>query len=121
MLHRLEDSARIMLRFVDDEPSARHLTTKVLERLEWCSLAIFDLSEWNPNVALEFGICEGLVRGNRRNVWLLLDTTKSKDVPSDIQGLAQIRYTSLEGLEKELGVLLTARFPKSKRRDGISR
>lgn len=111
MLHDMEQAARIRIRLADDDPSAAHIATKVLTRLRRCTVAIFDLSEWNPNVAFEFGMCEGLTHGDRRNVWLLLDNTKTQGVPSDMQGLAQLRYANLDELRGLLTRHLTERFP----------
>jgi hypothetical protein len=111
MLRRIEPQARIEFKRIDDDPSSFHLVDKIHRNLMSCSVAIFDLSDWNPNVALEFGMCVAMVGNRRENVWLVLDENRSENVPSDIEGLGQNRYNSLEDLETKLTAHLSKRFP----------
>lgn len=58
---------------------------------------IFDISLWNPNVALEIGLADGL----GAEYYILLDRRLSKGVPADVQGIQRIEYASAKGLEKD--------------------
>src|SRR5207249_4689680 len=55
--------------------------------------SIFDLSDWNPNVALELGLPEGLRKKALKQYYILLNTRRSNEVPSDIRGLQRLEYT----------------------------
>jgi len=78
-----------------------------IQSVDYC---IFDLTFWNPNVALELGLVEGLKLSPLKNYYILLDSRKSKDVPSDVKGLQRLEYTkydfSSSGLGNQLLVLL---------------
>ncbi len=111
MLLGLEAKARVKFRFLDDDLAATPFARKIRTRLKVSSLAIFDLSGWNANVSFEFGMCLGLVDTDLDRVWVLLDTTKSSDVPSDFQGGYQVRYRTLPELEERLETHLAKKFP----------
>jgi hypothetical protein len=58
--------------------------------------SIFDLSDWNSNVALELGLAEGARGSAPRKYYIILNTKRSKDVPSDIKGLQRMEYTTYD-------------------------
>jgi len=68
--------------------------TTYINAVDFC---IFDLSYWNPNVALELGLAEGL--GN--DYYILVNRKQSADVPSDIKGLQRIEYSSVKRFEND--------------------
>ena len=74
----------------------KHLLTIMKEQINKFNFSIFDLSDWNSNVALELGLAEGLKMQSLKKYYILLNTRRSKDVPSDIQGLQRIEYTSYD-------------------------
>jgi hypothetical protein len=98
MLDRLQAEYAIKFRYADDTPSATHLTEKIRGLILQCSVSVLDLSDWNANVAYEFGIFIG-ARLPMHRAWLFLNSTLSENVPSDVQGFAQNRYTSMAELE----------------------
>ena len=57
--------------------------------------SIFDLSDWNPNVALELGLAQGLKKKTGKTYYIVLNTRRSENVPSDIQGVQRLEYTSV--------------------------
>jgi hypothetical protein len=65
--------------------------------------SIFDLSGWNPNVALELGCTEGLKRNAAKDYYILLNSRRSIEVPSDIRGLQRLEYTSYD-FKPEVGL-----------------
>jgi hypothetical protein len=108
----IEAEAHVKFRFVDDDRSAPHIIEKARTLLTRCRAAVFDLSGWNANVSFEFGIAIGFVGMHLNNVYLLLNTTENEeDVPSDLRGLAQLRYASLPDLKSQLSEELRRRFP----------
>jgi len=85
-----------------------HLQTKHLLQLMKGNIAkadysIFDLSNWNSNVALELGLAEGLKKKPTRTYYILLNTKRSKEVPSDIRGIQRLEYTSYD-FKKDVGL-----------------
>ena len=78
------------------------LTTKQLlgilrSYITAADFCIFDISLWNPNVALEIGLADGAGIG----YYILLDRRLSQGVPADIQGIQRIEYSSAKGLNKD--------------------
>ena len=68
------------------------ILTSYISAVDYC---IFDISTWNPNVALEIGLAEGL----GVDYYILLNRKLKKDVPADIQGLQRIEYDSVHSLD----------------------
>ncbi len=82
--------------YADTHLSTKHLLgilTSYIKAVDYC---IFDISMWNPNVALEIGLAEGL----GVEYYILLNRRLSKGVPADIQGLQRIEYGAVDGNEK---------------------
>ena len=71
----------------------RHLLTIMKSNITKSDFSIFDLSDWNPNVALELGLSEGLKKKAGKDYYILLNTRRSGDVPSDIRGLQRLWST----------------------------
>lgn len=74
----------------------RHLLEIMKNNINKCDYAIFDLSDWNPNVALELGLSEGLKKKTLKGYYIILNTKRSNEVPSDIRGLQRLEYTSYD-------------------------
>lgn len=73
-----------------------HLLTIMKGNIGRSDYSIFDLSDWNPNVALELGLAEGLKRRSAKNYYIVLNTRRSREVPSDIRGIQRLEYTSYD-------------------------
>ncbi len=83
--------------YADTHISTKHLLgilTSYIKSVDYC---IFDISLWNPNVALEIGLAEGL----GVEYYILLNKNLSKGVPADIQGLQRIEYDNPKGLKAD--------------------
>ncbi len=83
--------------YADTHLSTKHLLgilTSYIKAVDYC---IFDISTWNPNVALELGLAEGL----KVQYYILLNRKLSKGVPADIQGLQRIEYEETSGFRPE--------------------
>jgi len=73
-----------------------HLLSIMKSNITKSDFSIFDLSDWNPNVSLELGLAEGLKRHSQKPYYILLNTLRSGEVPSDIRGLQRLEYTSYD-------------------------
>lgn len=83
--------------YADTHLTTKHLLgilTSYIKAVDYC---IFDISTWNPNVALEIGLAEGL----GVDYYILLNKKLKKAVPADIQGLQRIEYDSFTSLGPE--------------------
>jgi hypothetical protein len=83
--------------YADTSLTTRYLLgilTSYISAVDYC---IFDISTWNPNVALEIGLAEGL----GVDYYILLNQKLKKDVPADIQGLQRIEYASVKSLNSD--------------------
>lgn len=74
----------------------KHLLSIMKGNIAKSDFSVFDLSDWNPNVALELGIAEGLKRKPGKDYYILLNTKRSREVPADIRGIQRLEYTSYD-------------------------
>lgn len=74
----------------------KHLLDIMRANIVKADFTIFDLSDWNPNVALELGLAQGLRKKPGKPYYIALNTRRSKNVPADIQGIQRIEYTSYD-------------------------
>lgn len=91
-----------------------HLLDIMRQNIERSDFSIFDLSDWNPNVALELGLSQGLKKKPGKQYYIILNTKRSKDVPSDIKGIQRLEYTSYDyktaaGLGDQLTTFVVAK------------
>jgi hypothetical protein len=83
--------------YADTGLTTKHLLgilTSYISSVDYC---VFDISTWNPNVALEIGLAEGL----GVDYYILLNRKLKKNVPADIQGLQRIEYDSVNSLDTD--------------------
>jgi hypothetical protein len=73
-----------------------HLLDVMRANVLKADFSIFDLSDWNPNVALELGLAQGLKKKPGKPYYIVLNTRRSDNVPSDIQGIQRLEYTSYD-------------------------
>jgi len=62
---------------------------------------LFDVSTWNPNVALEVGLAEA----SGAEYYILLHRKLQTGVPADIQGIQRIEYSSYRDFDEQNGLL----------------
>jgi len=82
--------------YADTSLATKQLLGILRSYITAADFCIFDISLWNPNVALEIGLADGL----GAEYYILLDRKLSKGVPADIQGIQRIEYGSAKGLNK---------------------
>lgn len=85
------------LYYADTHMSTKHLLGILTTYIKAADFCIFDISLWNPNVALEIGLAEGL----GVEYYILLNRNLSKGVPADVQGLQRIEYDDPKSLEDD--------------------
>lgn len=94
----------VVFKFAEDRISDRHVLEHIEGLIRDCDLGIYDVTGWNPNVTLEYGLARGLkqpalIAFNPR-------LTNIHDVPSDVRGFGRLQYESLDELSQRLFSLL---------------
>lgn len=102
-------SFSVDFRFADEQITNQHVLTKIVNHIRDADISLFDITGWNPNVALELGIAVGL--GRRYFILLNQKFDQSKEVPSDIKGIDRIQYSSNSELEARLTILIKQEMP----------
>jgi len=93
--------------FADEELTNKHVLVKIEAMMRRAAFSLFDITLWNPNVALELGIAYGL----QLDYYVLFDPTKGNtDVLSDFRGIDRIEYHSYTELEAALAKLVRDQF-----------
>ena len=93
--------------FADEKITNQHILEKVAEMIRRARVAIFDISDWNPNVTLELGFAQGA----GKDWYIAINPEKKGDAPADLRGLDRIEYRNFDELEVQLGKVITGRFP----------
>lgn len=96
--------------FADERITNMHILQKIQRQILIADFSIFDISGWNPNVALELGIAYA---SEGTSWYICYNPSKNahQDVPSDLRGIDRIQYSDLRELERKLVVLLNQRYP----------
>jgi hypothetical protein len=93
--------------FANDELTKKHILEKIAEMIRAADFSLFDITYWNPNVALELGIAVG----GGLDFYILFDPSKeATDVLSDLRGIDRINYTSYKELRDELARLIRGQY-----------
>lgn len=104
--------------FADEKITNLHILQKIANFIRESQFAVYDISGWNPNVTLEFG----LSLGYGEKAYIAIDPTKTpvEDVPADLRGLDRLQYNSFSELEAGLARLIGQEFPPEKKADPIA-
>lgn len=93
--------------FADEELTNKHILDKIASMMTRAAFSLFDITLWNPNVALELGIAYG----GELDFYILFDPTKGEaDVLTDVRGIDRIQYRSLHELTERLQQLMRDQF-----------
>lgn len=90
----------VEFKLADEQITNQHVLQKITNYIRDHEICLFDITGWNPNVALKLGIAVGL--GRRYFILLNYKIDQNKDVPSDIKGIDRIQYSSNSELEAKL-------------------
>jgi hypothetical protein len=102
--------------FADERIAADMILTKIRESIAECQFALCDVTGWNPNVCLEFGLAIGM----GKPVHILYRTGRPgllgrivgrsqvtpDDLPIDMRGYDRIDYANAQGLTLGLEKLI---------------
>lgn len=108
----LEKAFDVKFIFADEKISSLHILQKIVNYIRESKFSIFDISGWNPNVTLEFGLALGM--NERSFIIVNPEKTTINDVPSDLKGVDRIEYLSYTILEDQLAELLSQELPPLK-------
>lgn len=108
--YNVSKSYEVTFKFADEKITNEHVLSKVTNFIRDHELSLFDITGWNPNVALELGIAVGLAK--RYFILLNQKIDANKDVPSDIKGIDRVQYSSNSELEAKLILLIKQELPR---------
>lgn len=97
--------------YADTTIETKQLLLKIKRLINTSDMCLFDLSMWNPNVALELGLAEGM---SSIKYYILVNEKLDKDVPSDIKGIQRIPYIRSAKSKKRLDDELIEKLFKQK-------
>ena len=103
----LGDAFNVEFVIADERITNKQLLDKVEAMIREARLSLFDITGWNPNVALELGIAVG---SNRPYYLLFNPTGEHGDVPADLGGIDRIQYRSYKDLGDGIAKLLLQEF-----------
>jgi predicted nucleotide-binding protein len=93
--------------YADEKITNKQILEKIEGMIEEAEFSIFDVTTWNPNVALELGI----VRGKGADYYILFNPKSDQgDVPSDLGGIDRLQYTDYTQLSEEVSRLMRQQF-----------
>lgn len=92
----MERALNVRFIFAEQRVSTGTVLEKIVEMIETSAFGIYDVSSWNPNVTLEYGIAVGL--GSRPFIAFNPEHTDLGDVPTDVRGYDRLQYSTLEEL-----------------------
>jgi hypothetical protein len=78
----------------------KHLLAILRQHIVSADFCIFDISTWNPNVALEIGMAEGM----GAEYYVVVNRKLSSGVPADIQGIQRIEYRTYNDFDGQRGL-----------------
>lgn len=107
----IRKSYAVEFKFADEQITNQHVLTKITNYIRDADISLFDITGWNPNVALELGIAVGL--GRRYFILLNHKIDQNKEVPSDIKGIDRIQYSSNSELEAKLILMVKQELPQN--------
>jgi hypothetical protein len=84
--------------FAEDEITPGHILGKITRMIEETAFGIYDLTGWNANVTLEYGIALGL----KVDAFIIYNPAKEPDVPTDVRGYERSDYTTLAELSDKI-------------------
>lgn len=91
-----EKALNVKFDFAEQRVSSGTVLEKIVEMIESSALGIYDVTGWNANVTLEYGVAVGL--GATRFIAFNPDRTTVDDVPTDVRGYDRLQYRDLDEL-----------------------
>lgn len=93
--------------FADERITNVHILEKITGMIREAEFSLFDITTWNPNVALELGVAVGA----QLDYYILFKPGDEQgDVPADLGGIDRIQYQDYAALKAGLRKLMTQQF-----------
>ncbi|MCP2308234.1 hypothetical protein [Kitasatospora paracochleata] len=92
----MQTALNVKFLFAEQQVSNGHVLEKIIRMIEAAAFGIYDVTLWNANVTLEYGVALGL--GGKALIAFNPDKTELSDVPSDVRGYDRLQYRDLEQL-----------------------
>jgi len=105
------DHIPLEFHFANTAIKSRHVLDRIRSGIVRTDYSIFDITDWNANVALEIGLAEGL----NRDYYIIFKPGQGarKEPPADLKGLQRFEYKALDGFtENHLTHILNAYLVK---------
>jgi hypothetical protein len=101
---RLQRGLSVKFVFAEERISSGHVLDKIAEMIEQTAFGIYDVSGWNPNVTLEYGVAKGI--GAVTFIAFNPEKTDRTDVPTDVRGYDRLQYTDFDELSDAVATLV---------------
>ena len=89
--------------YADEEITSDYILEKIEKMILESDISLYDLTTWNPNVALELGLAFGL----KRKYYILFNPKQdASEVPSDIRGIERVEYGSMTELRSKVTLII---------------
>jgi hypothetical protein len=92
----MQAALNVKFLFAEQRVTTGTVLEKIVEMIESAAFGIYDVSQWNANVTLEYGVAIGL--GSKAFIAFNPDMTDLGDVPSDVRGYDRLQYRDLDSL-----------------------
>jgi hypothetical protein len=101
---KLQRALSVRFVFAEERISSGHVLDKIAEMIEQTAFGIYDVSGWNPNVTLEYGMARGI--GALTFIAFNPEKTDREDVPTDVRGFDRLQYTDFDELSDAVATLV---------------
>lgn len=100
----LQKALNVKFVFAEERVSSGHVLDKIIDMINGADFGVYDVSGWNANVTLEYGVARGL----NAKAYIAFNPNKTDlgDVPSDVKGYDRLQYTSLHELSDRVSTVV---------------
>jgi hypothetical protein len=92
----MQSALNVKFVFAEQRVATGTVLEKIVEMIESAAFGIYDVSQWNAYVTLEYGVALGL--GSKAFIAFNPDKTDVGDFPSDVKGYDRLQYQDLDRL-----------------------
>jgi hypothetical protein len=100
----LEKALAVKFVFAEQRFSDGTIFDKVMRMIGECAFGIYDVTGWNPNVTLEYGMARGM--GTTAYIAFNPEKTNKGDVPTDVRGYDRLQYSDFGELSEKIATLV---------------
>ena len=100
----LEKALAVKFVFAEQRFSDGTIFDKVMAMINECAFGIYDVTGWNPNVTLEYGMARGLQ--SLAFIAFNPEKTNRDDVPTDVRGYDRLQYADFAELSEKVATLV---------------